>query len=422
MNRTIKKVIIGAVIFSTVNLSIAGTIKFTYIGDEFTKKFYTQVKQEYEKKYPDRKVILIPIFRSGGQQVEKMTLMLKNDSTIDAARPTEDITNMATGKIIASLDDINSWEGWNEFLPSLKKSVTYKDKVYGIPMATETRFIYYNKDIFKKAGIKLPWQPKNWQDIIDTAKQIKAKVPNVIPVWMEMARNMFQTMFILATGDEFFRDGKFVVTSNGLLEALTFVQTLVKDKLTDKVYNMLNPEACNIMEKEYMPKEKAAMIFFGSWLTRSWTGKNADLKEKYGMALVPTNKGQDPGFITMSNYSFMAVNAISKKKKEAFEFIKFASSRENSLKMSQTLGDLSPRIDTVKMKNYPEPLKIPSEYLKYTRFGIQAPDSIAVIIELSNAFQQVALGSKSPKQAMDQYAENVELSIGKDKIIKEYKE
>jgi multiple sugar transport system substrate-binding protein len=418
----LKSIIIGAVVFSTVNLSVAGTIKFTYMGDEFTRKFFTEIKKEYETKYPDRKVTLIPIFRSGGQQVEKMTLMLKNDSTIDAARPSEEVINMASGKIIAPLDNINDWDGWKEYYPSLKKSVTYKGKVYGIPMATETRFIYYNKDIFRKAGIEIPWQPKNWQDIIDTAKKIKAKVPNVIPIWMEMARNMFQTMFIMATDYDFYRDGKFVVTSKGLLEALTFIDTLVKNKLTDKPYNMLNPEACNIMEKEYMPKGKAAMIFFGSWLTRSWIGKNADLKDKYGMALVPTNKGQKPHFITMSNYSFMAVNAISKKKAEAFEFIKFASTKENSLKVSQILGDLSPRMDTVKMKDYPEDLKVPSEYLKYTHFGIQAPNAIAVIIELSNAFQQVALGSKTPKEAMNQYAVNVELTIGKNRIIREYKE
>jgi len=33
--------------------------------------------------------------------------------------------------------------------------------------------LYYDKAILTKAGIKLPWQPKTWQDIITAAQAIK---------------------------------------------------------------------------------------------------------------------------------------------------------------------------------------------------------------------------------------------------------
>jgi multiple sugar transport system substrate-binding protein len=416
--RKIFLLIVIAICF-VFNISIAETIKFTYIGDEYTQKLYTEVKKEYEAKYPGRKVELLPIFRKHGSgQVQKMTFMLKNDPSIDAARPTGEIVEMAAGNLIAPLD-IAKWNEWNEFYKNLRDSVSYKGKIYGIPMSTETRFIYYNKDIFKKSGIKLPWQPKTWKDIADTARIIKAKDPKVIPIWLRMNRSMFDMIFIKAAGGEFYKNGKYVVTSKGILDAFTFVRNLVKEKLTDNVYSMLNPEANNILEKEYMPKDRVAMIFNGSWITRDWTGKNADMNDKYGMALLPTENGQAPYFVTMSNYSFLSVNSKSQKKEAALDFIKFASNKENSLKVAQYLGDLSPRKDTAAMKEYPEALRVPSEYINYTSFKPEDPDIIIVINELMSTYHQVALGALTPEKAMLQYARNIELSIGEKKTIRE---
>ena len=406
--------------YFVLSTGIAETIKFTYIGDEYTQKLYNEIKKEYEAKYPGRKVELLPIFRKHGSGVvQKMTFMLKNDSSIDAARPTGEIVEMAQGKLIAPLDGIEKWEEWKEFYKNLRDSVTFDGKVYGIPMSTETRFIYYNKDIFKKSGIKLPWQPKTWQDIIDTAKTIKAKNPKIKPIWLRLNRSMFDMIFIKAAGGEFYKDGKYVVTSKAILDAFKFVQNLIKDKLTDNVYSMLNPEANNILEKEYMPKEKVAMIFNGSWITRDWVGKKSFMKDKYGMALLPTMDGKAPYFVTMSNYCFLSINDKSTKKKAALDFIKFASNKENSLKMTQYLGDLSPRKDTIKLKKYPEILKTPSDYIEYTSFKPEDSNITIVLNELMSTYHQVALGALTPEKAMEQYARNVELSIGKENVIKE---
>ncbi|MGI8825085.1 MAG: extracellular solute-binding protein [Chloroflexota bacterium] len=48
-------------------------------------------------------------------------------------------------------------------------------------MGTDTRALWYNKAIFKKVGLPVPWHPKTWNDLLAATRQIKAKEPGVIP-------------------------------------------------------------------------------------------------------------------------------------------------------------------------------------------------------------------------------------------------
>jgi raffinose/stachyose/melibiose transport system substrate-binding protein len=62
---------------------------------------------------------------------------------------------------------------WDRIIPSMKEFQTTPDnKIYGVPFgATGMMGIYYNKDVFKKAGVE---PPKNYADMIEIAKKIKA--------------------------------------------------------------------------------------------------------------------------------------------------------------------------------------------------------------------------------------------------------
>ena len=55
-------------------------------------------------------------------------------------------------------------------------------KTYGIPDGTDTRGLWFNKEIFAKAGLPADWQPKTWDDVLSAARTIKAAVPGVIPL------------------------------------------------------------------------------------------------------------------------------------------------------------------------------------------------------------------------------------------------
>src|SRR4030065_82188 len=45
-------------------------------------------------------------------------------------------------------------------------------KVHGIPWYTDTRLMFYRKDVFEKAGYNHP--PKTWAELLDLSRKIKA--------------------------------------------------------------------------------------------------------------------------------------------------------------------------------------------------------------------------------------------------------
>ena len=63
--------------------------------------------------------------------------------------------------------------GIDEFWPGALKSVTWKNKTYGVPTNNETMALIWNADIFKQAGLDPEAPPKTWDDLVAYSKQIK---------------------------------------------------------------------------------------------------------------------------------------------------------------------------------------------------------------------------------------------------------
>jgi raffinose/stachyose/melibiose transport system substrate-binding protein len=74
-------------------------------------------------------------------------------------------------------ETLREWSGdkavWDRIIPTMKDfQADANKKIYGVPFgATGMMGVYYNKDIFQKAGVQ---PPKNYADMIEIAKKIKA--------------------------------------------------------------------------------------------------------------------------------------------------------------------------------------------------------------------------------------------------------
>ena len=74
----------------------------------------------------------------------------------------------------ALMQYLNEWEDWDKYLDGTKAAVKGTDgKIYGIPVSTDSRGIFYNKKVLEKAGYSIPWQPKNWAKIVEAARKIE---------------------------------------------------------------------------------------------------------------------------------------------------------------------------------------------------------------------------------------------------------
>jgi multiple sugar transport system substrate-binding protein len=60
-----------------------------------------------------------------------------------------------------------------QFWPGALKSVTWEDKIYGIPTNNETMAFIWNKQIFADAGLDPESPPATWDDVVAYSNQIK---------------------------------------------------------------------------------------------------------------------------------------------------------------------------------------------------------------------------------------------------------
>jgi sorbitol/mannitol transport system substrate-binding protein len=64
----------------------------------------------------------------------------------------------------------------NDFIPSLRESLSYEGNMYSVPFYGESSFLMYRKDMFEQAGIKVNPDPSyqpTWQEVAGWAEQLK---------------------------------------------------------------------------------------------------------------------------------------------------------------------------------------------------------------------------------------------------------
>ncbi|WP_313468001.1 extracellular solute-binding protein, partial [Carnobacterium sp.] len=61
------------------------------------------------------------------------------------------------------------------FYPQLLDAATFEDDVYGLPFNTDTQVLFYNKDLFEKAGLDPETPPATWADLEKDAAALEEK-------------------------------------------------------------------------------------------------------------------------------------------------------------------------------------------------------------------------------------------------------
>jgi multiple sugar transport system substrate-binding protein len=402
------------------------------------KEWLDGVKEELEEQNPGAKVKFLPIQASEGDFFAKLALMVKSGETAPDV-VTEDtfmINSDALAKNIEPLDSyIDGWDDWNNFNETVKQGVTAGDgKIYGVPYSTDTRGLWYNTNLFEKAGLPVPWEPKSWDDVLDAAKTLKEKVPEVVPFWANSGKatgeaTSMQTfeMLLYGTEDELydFDSEKWIVKSQGFLDSLKFIDEIYSNKLGPELSQVLTGKAGDIVQTELMPKEKVGIVLNGNWVPGVWREDGptpwAEGTEVYQLTAMPTQNGQDPGYTSMSGGWALSIPAKSDNKDLAFEFIKLATNEKHNKTYVLKQGDLTPRIDVAKdeeVNNAPGSVsETAAKFIDYTHFRPGVDKYPAVSTKIQAVVEAVVTGSLTPEKAMEQYANEVTRIVGKDHIV-----
>ncbi|CAM3681345.1 ABC transporter substrate-binding protein [Cohnella lubricantis] len=415
------------------------TITITYRDDGTGEngsmyKWITEMAADFPNKNVEVKPA--PIQASEGDYFAKVALALKSaDNAPDIVTEDTFILNSdASAGFLTPLDDrLAIWPDWTNgsFIEALKKGVTASDgKVYGVPYNTDSRGLWYNKEIFKRVGLPEDWQPKSWDEVLSAARTIKEKEPDIVPIWMNMGKatgeaTSMQTyeMLLYGTGEQLYDDAtdKWITKSQGIMDALNFISTVNKEKLGPPLSLVLNGQAGNTSAREYLPQGKLAISLDGSWIVGNYLDTGAspwpEYKDVLGFAPMPTSQGQAPGTITLAGGWALSIPSNAKHKDEAWEFIQFALNKENSLKLVTLLGSITVRADVGAEPSYTQlPFNgIATEFLQNAEFRPAQDKYPEVSTQIQTMVESVASGT-SPEDAMNKYASDVARIVGEENI------
>jgi multiple sugar transport system substrate-binding protein len=135
-------------------------------------------------------------------------------------------SNYAQEGLLYSADQILSNPA--NLLPVFAKQGSYQGKQYGLPFTTSSRTLFYNKKLFKRAGINAA--PKTWADVQSDAAKIKAlgKVGFGLPLGSEEAQAESLLWFLGNGGNYQDASGGWTINSSQNVQTMQFLKQLVQ--------------------------------------------------------------------------------------------------------------------------------------------------------------------------------------------------
>lgn len=206
---------------------------------------YQQMMAAYEQwdKKDQVELDFAPITADEGNYFTKVALQLADPGTCPdlVCEDTFQMPNDIAAGYLTNLDEyVANYDDWNNglYFESMQNMVTGPDgSVYGIPYCTDTRGLFYNRDILAQAGVIAEgedWQPTSWQDIMDACAAVKENCPDVVPFWCnsgvatgEATSMQTYEMLLYGTGERLITDdGKWIVSSQGIQDSLQFLSDI----------------------------------------------------------------------------------------------------------------------------------------------------------------------------------------------------
>jgi sn-glycerol 3-phosphate transport system substrate-binding protein len=303
--------------------------------------------------------------------------------------------------LIKTADD----KAWlKSFYPAFMENSQTGGKTWGIPFQRSTIVLYYNKEMFKEAGLDPNKPPENWTQMREYAQKLTKRdasgkvtqwgvqIPSSgFPYWLFQGlaiENGAQLMN--AAGTQTYYDKPEVIG------ALQYWLDLVNKY-------KVHPEG--IVEWGTTPKDfferKVAMI----WTTTgNLTNVKNNAKFDFGVAMLPA--GKQRGSPTGGGNFYIFAKSTPAQREAAMKFIKWVTSPERAAQWGIDTGYVAVREDawnTPVMKKYVEGFPaaaVARDQLKYSKAELSTHDNQRVTKALNDGLQAALTGTKTPEQAM----------------------
>lgn len=335
-------------------------------------------------------------------------------------RPLEDVVG----------ESIHEWDGWEHIPEGIRSIMSFRGDVYGIPIGTDVRMIFYRRDLFQAAGIPFPWQPMSWNEVLDAARALKA-VGVEIPLQINAGTAMGEAttmqgyfMALLSAGGHMydFDQEKWIVSSPAMLEALNFYASIYGDEaLGDAAIQLMTDGREHSFEA--FENAQVGMLVESDWFWRDAMVDAMGVEQRnnvLGWAMMPAiepGQGyQQQDFVSISGGGGWVMNPNTVHPTEAWALLAHMSSFDSA----RAFETLQPRIsfrDDVPVAGDAVMTAMGAALLPLSTTRPLLPEYAQVSYEAQLMTERVVSGEMTPEEAMAAYAEAVEAIVGTESVI-----
>lgn len=257
-----------------------------------TKKFWDSFAKTYKKKTGYTLDVQIVSWDNIDQQT---STMIQNNKAPDVLNLNA-YASYAKDGLLYDGSDVLPAAVKKDILPTFVKYGTYEDKFYGFPNLASARALFYNTDLFKKAGIDGP--PKTWKELAADAKKVSAlgngTTGYAMPLGPEESQGEF-SMWLFNNGGDWKSDDSWTINSAKNVQTLKFMKKMADDKVTQS-----NPGKTNRADAfDLFKSGKTGMVVGFSPLAADLDKEG---KVKYAAAPFPTNDGSKSKTFGVTDY------------------------------------------------------------------------------------------------------------------------
>jgi multiple sugar transport system substrate-binding protein len=287
--------------------------------------------------------------------------------------------------------------------------------------------------MLQKAGVKLPWRPKTWNDVLAVTRKVKAANPGVIPFWLHAGVTtgpyvtVVQTLANLIFGSKNPvmldpKTGKWVVDSPGLRASLDFYKSIFSGGLAESVGQAFNPQAA-ILVPDFMRKHKVAIALGSNWYPGAWVFKFATpwptAGKEVAVAPIPTQTGQAPGSATSLAGWCFSIAKVSKSPDLAFGLIKIMEESKNSIDHANWAGFVPPSTKDASSPAFAKFAPPQGEFRNYASFATPVPSDPGYPVYARALSQATGTFAQNPSSsvadAIKSITQTVQQQLGKGK-------
>ncbi|PVE13943.1 extracellular solute-binding protein [Streptomyces scopuliridis] len=314
---------------------LSGTVTWwdtSTVGSE--DKVFKQLAEGFEKKHPKVDVTYVNV-PFGDAQNKFKNAAQSGSGAPDVIRSEVAWTpEFADLGYLAPLDGTPALKNEKDFLAQAAASTKYDGKTYAVPQVIDSMGIFYNKKIFKDAGVEVP---TTVDELKTVSKKIKDKTGKT-GLYLRGDDAYWFLSFLYGEGGNLVdATNKTVTVDNPAgVKAMTVVKDLVdsgaaKTDATDGWENM----------QSAFKDGDVAMIINGPWAVADTYG-GAQFKDKANLGIAPVPAGSVAQGAPQGGHN-LAVYAGSKNLDASYAFTEYMTSAESQAKVAEGLSLLPTR-------------------------------------------------------------------------------